>query len=67
MEILKATNPIKSKQQVWLQDEHNRTFADWLRKRVSSMLNDLFFMDIFDLGNSNNTFLLYAVDCLGDC
>ncbi|KAL5570769.1 hypothetical protein UlMin_020366 [Ulmus minor] len=43
MEILKATNPIKSKQQVWLQDEHNRTFADWLRKRVSSMLNDLFF------------------------
>ena len=66
MEILKATNPIKSKQQVWLQDEHNRTFADWLRKRVSSMLNDLFFMDIFDLGNSNNTFLLYAVDCFGD-
>ena len=66
MEILKATNPIKSKQQVWLQDEHNRTFADWLRKRVSSMLNDLFFMDIFDLGNSNNTFLLYAVDFFGD-
>ena len=34
MEELKATNPNKTKRQKWLQDEHNRTFINWLREKV---------------------------------
>ena len=43
IEILKAVNPTKAKQQVWLQDEHNRSFADWLRLRVRNIFNELLY------------------------
>ena len=49
IDILKAVNPTKAKQQVWLQEEHNRSFADWLRQRVRNIFNELYILDICDL------------------
>lgn len=34
MEYLLECNPSKVKDQKWLQDEHNRSFTNWLRDKV---------------------------------
>ena len=34
MEHLKKRNPSKVKKQKWLQDEHTRSFTNWLREKV---------------------------------
>ena len=34
MEELKVANPNKTKRQKWLQDDHNRTFINWLGEKV---------------------------------
>ncbi|KAL6214278.1 hypothetical protein ACLB2K_013715 [Fragaria x ananassa] len=38
MEYLKATFPTFKKNKKWLKDEQNKTFADWVKKRVEEQL-----------------------------
>ena len=42
MEELKAANRNKTRRQKWLQDEHNRTFINWLRENVYDYVLGIF-------------------------
>jgi len=40
MDYIRRINPVRSRREKWVADEHNKSFTNWLRNRIDIQLTN---------------------------